>query len=46
VPALNELIQLTPFPSDEYRAKVLLLVLSAILGTFLWDRLCTAVFAP
>jgi cation-transporting ATPase 13A1 len=46
VPQLNELIQLTPFPSDEYRMRVVMLVLAAILGTFAWDRLCTAVFAP
>jgi cation-transporting ATPase 13A1 len=45
-PELNALIQLTPFPNDEYRTKVILLVFAAIMGTFLWDRLCTAVFAP
>jgi cation-transporting ATPase 13A1 len=38
--------QLTPFPDDAYRTKVVLLVLAAILGTFVWDRLCTFVFSP
>jgi len=46
VPQLNEAIQLAPFPDDNYRYKVVLLVMATIAGTFLWDRLCTLVFSP
>ena len=47
VPQLNEIIQLAPFPNDGvYRYKVVILVVATIFGTFLWDRLCTMVFAP
>eukprot|EP01038_Epipyxis_sp_PR26KG_P009128 gene9128-12312_t len=45
IPQLNELIQLAPFPNDLFRYKVVLLVILTILGTFLWDRLCTFIFA-
>lgn len=46
VPQLNELIQLAPFPDDAFRYKVVFLVISTIIGTFLWDRLCVMIFAP
>jgi len=46
VPQLNDMIQLAPFPDDVFRYKVVALVMATILGTFLWDRLCTIVFAP
>lgn len=46
VPQLNEMIQLAPFPDDWFRYKVVILVASTILGTFLWDRLCVYLFAP
>lgn len=46
VPQLNELIQLAPFPDDQFRYKVLFLVISTIIGTFAWDRLCVMIFAP
>ena len=45
-PVLNEMIQLTPFPDDTFRYKVIVLVMSTIAGTFLWDRLCLLVFSP
>lgn len=45
-PQLNELIQLTPFPDDLFRYKVVGLVLASIAGTFIWDRLCVMIFAP
>jgi len=45
-PEVNTLIHLEPFPDDAYRFKVMGLVLAAIFGTFIWDRLCTALFAP
>ncbi|RYG68159.1 hypothetical protein EON64_05810 [archaeon] len=46
VPQLNELIQIAPFPDDSFRYKVLFLVISTIIGTFVWDRLCIWFFAP
>ena len=46
VPQLNEMIQLAPFPDDYFRYKVVVLVASTILGTFLWDRFCVFMFAP
>ena len=45
-PELNTLIHLEPFPNDEFRWKVMSLVGISIAGTFLWDRLCVALFAP
>jgi cation-transporting ATPase 13A1 len=45
-PELNGLIHLAPFPNDEFRLKVMMLVLTTIGGTLLWDRLVTAIFAP
>lgn len=46
VPQLNDLIQLAPFPATDFRYKVVGLVLSSIVGTFVWDRICTYFFAP
>ncbi len=46
IPQLNDLIQLAPFPDDAFRYKVVVLVMATIAGTFLWDRLCTYIFAP
>lgn len=46
IPQLNDLIQLTPFPDDIFRYKVVFLVVNTILGTLLWDRLCVFFFAP
>lgn len=46
VPKLNEILQLAPFPDDAFRYKVVALVTATILGTFLWDRFCTYLFAP
>jgi cation-transporting ATPase 13A1 len=46
IPKVNELIQLAPFPNDAFRYKVLFLVISTILGTIAWDRLCVYLFAP
>uniref|UniRef100_A0A7S2I2T1 Cation-transporting P-type ATPase N-terminal domain-containing protein n=1 Tax=Haptolina brevifila TaxID=156173 RepID=A0A7S2I2T1_9EUKA len=45
-PELNTLIHLEPFPDDAYRFKVMALVLATLAGTFIWDRICTALFAP
>lgn len=47
IPALNDLLQLTPFPEENYfRYRVVLLVMSTIVGTLLWDRLCVRIWAP
>ena len=45
-PELSALIHLYPFPDDEFRWKVLGLVTTSLLGTFVWDRLITMLFAP
>lgn len=45
-PEINELIHLQPFPDDAFRWRVIGLVLASIAGTFIWDRVCTAIFAP
>ncbi len=45
-PELNKLIHLHPFPDNDFRVKTVALVLMLIAGTFVWDRLVTALFAP
>jgi cation-transporting ATPase 13A1 len=45
-PELNKLIHLEAFPDDAFRWRVLGLVFLSLGGTFIWDRLVTAVFAP
>merc|ERR550532_3520965 len=45
-PELNALIHLSPFPSDEFRWGIMALVAITLVGTFIWDRLCVALFAP
>ena len=45
-PQLNAAIHLEPFPDDAFRWRIMGLVGASILGTFVWDRLCTALFAP
>merc|ERR1712190_200229 len=46
MPELNGLIHLSPFPNDHFRWSIMGLVAATLLGTFLWDRLCVALFAP
>jgi cation-transporting ATPase 13A1 len=46
VPQFNAIIHLHPFPSDAFRWQVMALVAISIAGTFVWDRLVTAIFAP
>lgn len=46
MPQANEMLHLAPFPSDEFRWKVMTLVGTSLVGTFIWDRLATAIFAP
>ena len=45
-PELNTLIHLEQFPDDEFRWKVMTLVGISLVGTFVWDRVVTAIFAP
>eukprot|EP00616_Rhizochromulina_sp_CCMP1243_P017602 CAMPEP_0119000990 /NCGR_PEP_ID=MMETSP1173-20130426/64353_1 /TAXON_ID=1034831 /ORGANISM="Rhizochromulina marina cf, Strain CCMP1243" /LENGTH=1550 /DNA_ID=CAMNT_0006952493 /DNA_START=19 /DNA_END=4671 /DNA_ORIENTATION=+ len=45
-PQVNELIHLAPFPDDAFRWQVLGLVGASLVGTFIWDRVITALFAP
>jgi cation-transporting ATPase 13A1 len=45
-PELNTAIHLHEFPDDEFRWKVVTLVAISLVGTFVWDRIVTAIFAP
>jgi len=45
-PEINGLLHLEAFPDDEFRWKVLGLVSLSLVGTFVWDRVVTALFAP
>ena len=46
VPQLNEYLGLIALPSDEARYELLALLAVTLLGSFVWDRLCLAIFAP
>merc|ERR1719446_1954147 len=46
IPEGNKLLHLAPFPNDEFRWKVMGLVFMSLGGTFIWDRICIALFAP
>mmetsp|Transcript_21931 Transcript_21931/g.41825 ORF Transcript_21931/g.41825 Transcript_21931/m.41825 type:complete len:442 (-) Transcript_21931:517-1842(-) len=46
IPELNKLLQLVPLPSDEFRGQMLRTLGLSVGGALLWDRICTAVFAP
>jgi len=46
VPQVNELLHLAPFPNDGFRFQVMSLVFLSLGGTFIWDRICIALFAP
>lgn len=46
IPQMNTMLQLTPFPDDAFRYKVVGLVLATIAGTLAWDRICVLCFAP
>lgn len=45
VPQLNELLNLVVVPED-LRPTVMITLVISVLGSFCWDRLCTAIFAP
>merc|ERR1711865_518614 len=46
IPQANSLLHLAPFPNDKFRIEVLTLVFMSLVGTFIWDRICIALFAP
>uniref|UniRef100_A0A7S3NFW8 Cation-transporting P-type ATPase C-terminal domain-containing protein n=1 Tax=Aureoumbra lagunensis TaxID=44058 RepID=A0A7S3NFW8_9STRA len=46
VPQINSAIHLAEFPDDAYRFKIVGLVGASLIGTFIWDRISTAIFAP
>ena len=46
VPQLNDYLGLIALPSDEARYELLGLLAATLLGSFAWDRLCLALFAP
>eukprot|EP00940_MAST-03C_sp_MAST-3C-sp2_P002306 g2306.t1 len=45
-PEANTMLHLAAFPTDEFRWKVMFLVGTSLIGTFLWDRLVLALFSP
>ena len=44
-PTANSMLHLEPFPTDEFRWKTMGLVGTSLIGTFIWDRIVTAIFA-
>ena len=46
IPQLNSTLGLVPLPSDEMRYKLLSILAVTLVGSFVWDRLCLAIFAP
>merc|ERR1712038_424539 len=46
VPGLNKYFQLVPFPDDNFRDYVLILLAADVVMTFIIDRLLKLVFAP
>eukprot|EP00952_Eustigmatos_sp_NYUAD-ZCMA_P006365 27490-Eustigmatos_ZCMA.PRE.1 len=45
-PKLNKFLQLVPFPTSQFRAGVLVLLVGDLVCSFVWDRLMTLLFAP
>mmetsp|Transcript_66487 Transcript_66487/g.152289 ORF Transcript_66487/g.152289 Transcript_66487/m.152289 type:complete len:1462 (-) Transcript_66487:171-4556(-) len=46
MPQLNDMMHLSAFPDDSFRWQVMTLVMLSLVGTFIWDRICVAIFAP
>jgi cation-transporting ATPase 13A1 len=44
-PELNEMLDMEPFPNDEFKYKVIFLVFMSLLGSFIVDRICVAIFS-
>lgn len=46
MPYLNETLGLVPLPTDDMRYTLLSILGVTLVGSFVWDRLCVALFAP
>ena len=46
IPVLNNTLGLVPLPDERMRYTLLGIIGVTLLGSFAWDRLCLAVFAP
>ena len=46
VPYMNTYLGLVPLPDDETRYALLAIIGVTLAGSFVWDRLCLALFAP
>lgn len=46
VPQLNDLLGLVALPTEEMRYELLAVLGATLIGSFVWDRLCLAIFAP
>jgi len=46
LPEFNRAMHFYPFPDDEYRWTVMWQIFLVVCGTFIWDRVITAMFAP
>lgn len=46
LPEANKMLHFYPFPDDAYRWTVMRNIFLVVGGTFIWDRLMTAIFAP
>eukprot|EP00181_Compsopogon_caeruleus_P002906 CAMPEP_0184686556 /NCGR_PEP_ID=MMETSP0312-20130426/22945_1 /TAXON_ID=31354 /ORGANISM="Compsopogon coeruleus, Strain SAG 36.94" /LENGTH=1231 /DNA_ID=CAMNT_0027141763 /DNA_START=58 /DNA_END=3753 /DNA_ORIENTATION=- len=46
VPDLNNLLQLTPWPSNELKQKITLVIIGDLIGAFLVDRILHWIFPP
>merc|ERR1719181_2441729 len=44
-PELNTMLDMEPFPNDEFKYKVIFLVFMSLLGSFIVDRMCVAIFS-
>lgn len=45
IPYLNEILNLEVFPED-LRPIIMITLFISLIGSFIWDRLCQAIFAP
>eukprot|EP01061_Rhynchopus_euleeides_P046827 TRINITY_DN9076_c1_g2_i1.p1 TRINITY_DN9076_c1_g2~~TRINITY_DN9076_c1_g2_i1.p1 ORF type:complete len:1488 (+),score=730.92 TRINITY_DN9076_c1_g2_i1:464-4465(+) len=45
-PEVNAMLHFASFPNDDFRWETISLVAISVLGTLVWDRIATAIFAP
>ncbi|KAJ9454587.1 putative manganese-transporting ATPase PDR2 [Diplonema papillatum] len=45
-PEINSMFHFAAFPDDDFRWNTIRLVAISVVGTFIWDRIATALFAP